>query len=158
MTWQQELELIRKKRDGILHARDVVEYAARNPSSALHAQFEWDNEKAADLQRITRARELIAIVHVERQPELPPIRAYVSLVDDRKKGGGYRTLSDVLAGSALRKKLVRDALRDVETFETKYRILLRLANAGGLRAGLDALKEALCAVAGNDEKQAAVNG
>ena len=42
----RELNSIRRKRNNVLRPRDVVEFA-RNPKTALHREFEWDDEAVA---------------------------------------------------------------------------------------------------------------
>jgi len=53
-----ELERIRKANDGRLTADDVLK-AAKNPKSILHKEFIWEDKKAAEIQRLERAREII---------------------------------------------------------------------------------------------------
>lgn len=55
----EEIENLRTS-DGEIEARVVVR-AAHNPKHKLHCEFEWSDKKAADLQRIARANELIRI-------------------------------------------------------------------------------------------------
>ena len=47
--------------DGTFTPRRVVD-AARDPSSAMHSCFEWDNEKCGELYRIEQARYLVRSV------------------------------------------------------------------------------------------------
>lgn len=54
---QKAIEALKDK-NGRITPQAVVT-AARNKRSPLHSQFEWDDEKAADKQRLDRARELI---------------------------------------------------------------------------------------------------
>jgi hypothetical protein len=58
---KEELEAIAA--GGVLHPADVVE-AARNPNSAMHNQFEWDDSEAAEAYRLQQARALIRRVKV----------------------------------------------------------------------------------------------
>lgn len=132
-----ELELIRKQHRGLLRPGDVVEYA-RDETTALHGQFEWNDTKCGQEYRLWQARELIQ-VHVTVLHELTdPVRAYVSLRDDRKRpGGGYRALVNVLRSPTLREALLRDALADLERLREKYRVLKELAP---LFAAMDKIK------------------
>lgn len=50
--------------DGVLDPQDVV-HAARNPNSAMHGQFEWNDGEAAEAYRLQQARALIKRVRVE---------------------------------------------------------------------------------------------
>lgn len=44
--WKRELEIIREKHGGTIRPEDVVEFA-KDPSTALHECFEWNDRKAA---------------------------------------------------------------------------------------------------------------
>jgi hypothetical protein len=123
--------------DSMLRPERVVE-AARNPKSPLHSSFEWDNRKAATAYRLEQARTLISAA-VTMMPSLgEPVRAYVSLEPDRMNGGGYRHTSDVLDSAALRRILLADALREVETLARRYVMLHELAPIFTLAATLKA--------------------
>jgi hypothetical protein len=129
MNIRQELELIRKKSKGVLKAEDVVKYA-RNPKTALHSRFEWNNAKAGYEYRLWQARELIRIsvliLPIHNKPVR--VRAYVSLTDDRtERGGGYRSTIDVLLDKNQRKKLLKEAFEEMKRFEEKYAMLTELA-------------------------------
>ena len=76
MDYKQELEQIRKANDGELRPADVVEFA-RNPDTALHSRFTWDDDKAAAEYRLWQARELIRVV-VQLHPKTnKKMRVYV---------------------------------------------------------------------------------
>lgn len=128
MSYLDELELIRNKNGGILRPEDVVEFA-KNPKTALHKKFTWDNDKAAHEYRLWQARELIRVsVNILPQNN-KPFRVYVSLVDDRKNpGGGYRALVDVMMDGELREKLLEQAIKDMRGFQKKYKELKELAS------------------------------
>lgn len=129
MDYKQELELIRKNNNGVLRPADVVEYA-RNPKTALHERFEWNNAKAADAYRLWQARELIrVVVKLDDVAATPPIRLYCSLPEDRQNGdgGGYRVIDDVMRSSQMRASLLRQAEQDMRRFEQKYHQLKELA-------------------------------
>jgi hypothetical protein len=55
-TQELEQELSALKRDGLLNPAGVVEWAAANPESALHRQFEWNDTAAAAQWRLDQAR------------------------------------------------------------------------------------------------------
>lgn len=135
-TVQQELEQIRKDAGGILRPVDVVEFA-RDPDTALHSRFTWDDDKAAAEYRLWQARTLIRICVTVLADDSPPIRAYVSLMDDRQDdGGGYRTMYNVLRNPDQRAALLRQAEKDMRRFEQTYRALQELADV------IAAMKEA----------------
>jgi len=123
----KELERIRKRNGGILQPEQVVEFA-KNPKTALHSRFEWDNSLAAQQYRLWQARVIIR-VRIRVEPRIgEETKTYVSLVSDRKQpGGGYRTQVDVLRDDELREELLQQALREAETFARKYAQIERLA-------------------------------
>lgn len=128
MDYKAELERIRATNGGVLRAADVVGYA-RNPDTALHSRFEWDDSKAAEQYRLWQARELIRIVVQTTPAKSAPTRVYVSLNDDRRNdGGGYRTLDDVMRSKTMREALLKQAHADMVRFETTYRHLSELAS------------------------------
>lgn len=114
-----ELEVVRRRNGGILRPADVVEYA-RDPDTALHAQFEWDDGKAAEQYRLEQARRVIRCVVRVVGDDAAPMRMYVSLVDDRQAGDSYRTLDDVAADEELRQRLVSQALREADSWRVRY--------------------------------------
>jgi hypothetical protein len=121
----QELELIRKRHHGILRPADVVDFA-RDPQTALHAEFEWDDSKAAEQYRLEQARLIIRCAVRVVGEDSPPIRAYVSLQEDRRAGDSYRSLSDVLGDPNLRNALLAQALREAESWRLRYERLAEL--------------------------------
>jgi len=128
MDYREELELIRSENDGILRPADVVEYA-RDPQTALHERFEWNDTKAAEQYRLWQARELIRVVVKTEPTKNDATRVYVSLTDDRRNdGGGYRTLDDVMRSHTMRQALLKQAYADMVRFETTYRQLSELAS------------------------------
>lgn len=123
---KQELNTIKERNGGMLDPQAVVDFA-RNKKTALHSQFCWDDSKAAQEYRLWQARMLIR-VQVVMLPQKPdtPIRAFVSLQNDRNNGG-YRAIDDVMASKHLRDSLIEQALRDMTTFQNKYQVLDELA-------------------------------
>lgn len=121
----------------LLRPASVVD-AARDPSTALHGRFNWDDEAAAHLQRLSTARMLIqsyVVVINERKPE--KVRAFMSLTTDRKRGGGYRVTADILSDVEHRKQLLADAYRVMRSFMQKYGILQELSGV------IDSMDQAL---------------
>lgn len=117
-----EIEALQK--DGIVDAKDVVEWARANPESALYSQFEWDDSKAAEEYRLFQARRVIALYVVSEAGE----RTLVSLSVDRSKGGGYRDIERVLNNDEMRKVMLRDALQEFKRVKAKYQHLKELAS------------------------------
>ena len=103
---RHELETIRRKHKGILNPKDVVQFA-RNSDTALHQEFEWNDKIAGDAYRILQAREVIRTRVTVLRPNTEPVRAYVSLPNDRKRDGGYREINEVLANDTWREQSLR---------------------------------------------------
>jgi len=111
---------------GIITPSSVVD-AARLESSPLHKYFTWDDGEAAERYRLIEASNLIrvCVTYLPSKPKLP-VRAFVSIRDDRIKGGGYRVLADVLEDADLTQKLFQDALFELHVFEEKYKRIQEL--------------------------------
>lgn len=120
-----ELATIAKQHGGLVSPAAVVEFA-RDESTALHSQFQWDDGIAAEQYRIWQARHLlrVCVVTVENHDE--PVIAHVSLVGDRNADGGYRRIEAVLGDPSLRDRLLDTALRELEAFRRKYASLQEL--------------------------------
>lgn len=121
-----EMQKIRSRHKGILRPENVLSYA-KNPRTALHEKFEWDDAKAGYEYRLWQAREMIAVFVTVVKPNTSPVRTFVSLRTDRMfPGGGYRALVDVMTDAALRKQLLAEALDDAERWQAKYALLSEL--------------------------------
>ena len=106
--------------DGVLHPQAVVDFA-RNPATALHSQFTWDDAEAAEAHRLEQARRVIRVfVVVEPAGDPTPVRAFVSLTTDRKQGGGYRRTVDVVSDADHYAQMLRDALAEISALERKF--------------------------------------
>ena len=124
---EHELETIAAQHDGMLRPESVVEFA-RDEATALHGEFEWDDSEAARKFRIVQARQLIRlVVNVDPSANGEPVRAFVSLSEDRVAKDGYRRLVDVMNDEQRRAMLLRDALRELAAFKRKYSVLSELS-------------------------------
>ena len=123
----RELEVIRRANAGILRPPDVVEFAG-DPETALHSCFTWDDTKAAEEYRLWQARQLIRVTVLLLPGDDRPIRAYVSLRQDRSVvGGGYRAMVDMLSDKDGRRAVLAEAKADWEVFAEKHDHLRELA-------------------------------
>lgn len=122
---KNELKRLAAENDGRLRAEDVVA-AAREVTSPLHTQFEWDDTIAGEKYRLAQARALIRVT-VEYVNE-PPVetRVFVSLTSDRKRDPGYRVVADVMNSEQHREQLLRDAMQEMRHFQAKFRELKEL--------------------------------
>ena len=123
---QIELARLTKEHGGILAPEVVVEFA-KDESTALHSQFNWDDTEAAHLYRLHQARNLIR-VQVYHEPQVErTTQVYVSLPEDRESGGGYRRMVDVLSDEDKRRQLLAMAIAELEVFQKKYQRLNELS-------------------------------
>ena len=119
---EQELNEIMEEHDGVLHPAHVVAFA-KDPQTALHSRFEWDDTAAAEQYRLVQARQLIRVYVEVAEDSVTEIRAFVSLPSDRETGGGYRKTTTVMSDAERRAELIRTALRELATFKRKYAAL-----------------------------------
>ena len=114
--------------DRRLTPRQVVD-DARDPAAVLHACFEWDDVRAAELHREHQARHVIANLRVITQTTATTPteqRAYVSVVethgDERERS--YRPLSVVLEDPVQLDALLDEALRGLKAWRARYKSLV----------------------------------
>ena len=137
----EELEKIRKKNGGTIRQVDVVSYAKKN-GTALYEEFDraglWNDRVAAEKARLDFAGQVIRTYVFVRDDARGPVRALVSLHEDRKKDGvGYRHLNDVLDDPDMTESLVQTALMEFRALKRKYD---RLAEFDEVFAMLDQIE------------------
>ncbi|MFA4972871.1 MAG: hypothetical protein WC683_09675 [bacterium] len=125
MSVFDELEKLSRKHKGALRPRDVVNFA-RDPKTALHEHFEWDDNLAAEEYRLEQARKIIRVQIIQLDGHPLPIRAYVSLEKDRGRDS-YRPITRVLEDKMLRAELMAQALREAKAWALRYEQLEELA-------------------------------
>jgi hypothetical protein len=109
--------------NGLIQPEAVVA-VARQKDNPLHGYFTWDDRVAAVKCRLLEARALIRSVVIESAgAEKVKIRAFVSLPGDRVGGEGYRKMSDVMDSDFLRRQLLADVDRQVESWRSRAQTL-----------------------------------
>ena len=90
-----ELRNIQAVNDGKLEPELVVEFA-RDPGTALHRKFEWDDTVAAHYYRLDQARDTIQIFRYEKVTDGKPkrVRAFTSIKEGEHRE--YRDTVEVL--------------------------------------------------------------
>ena len=125
----KEFERIRKK-FGLLTPRHIVQ-EAWNKHSPLHAEFDWNDRRAANKHRLARASELVRSVQIviKADPSDKPrrVRALVSVMT--AKGREYIPMLKVLTDKGYREQMLVDAIRELEAFKRKYYELRDLVSA-----------------------------
>lgn len=123
-----ELESIRQSNGGLLLAKSVLT-KARDKTSALHSQFDWNVARNAERGLLLQAQELIMQVRISvptTDDNKITVRAYWSLASDRLSGGGYRPLADVMSNEAWREELLATALSELGALRKRYERLEEL--------------------------------
>ncbi len=122
-----ELERIEAAHGGVVTPQAVVEFA-RDPTTALHSRFDWDDTEAAAKWRLEQARSILRVaVKYVGDVERGTISAYVSLGSDRVRGGGYRSLVTVLSDDEKRAELLEQAKQEARAWADRYKELNELA-------------------------------
>lgn len=127
MSIKDELNYIAKRNNGCVNPEKVLKYA-KNPKTALHKKFEWDNKKASHEYRLWQARQVIR-VHVsiiEVDNKVIKVRDFVSLYDDRGKIG-YRLTQDVLNDDQRKRQLLSQARTEFSLMRNRYEMLTILS-------------------------------
>ena len=124
---QRELEAICDQNGGKLPAQAVVDFA-RNPGSALHGRFDWDDSVAGEKWRLQQARVLIATITFEPTKDIVT-RAWCSLPSDRSGDTpAYRPTVAVLSESALRAQYLQSVKDELGSLRRKHAALTELAS------------------------------
>lgn len=133
-TFHAEMERIRQRKDGELQPSDIVS-EARKKTNPLHGEFEWDDSKAAQIQRETRARTMIGYL-VIRHPHTPHVQARVyegvtsttaTQRDRQQQKQVFRSHEEILADPEMRAELLARAFAEMRSFVTRYKGLSELA-------------------------------
>lgn len=134
----REIEKIKARHKGRVTA-DVIVDAARpvkgKPAHPLQKQFEWDDTVAGEEYRKEQARRLVRSIVVEYRdaPEVP-IRAYHVTTEpvhadtgERAEINVYRSTDDILSDPDARAALLGRALRELLSYQRRFRGLQELA-------------------------------
>lgn len=106
---------------------DIIIDDARDPDSPLHAEFEWDLEKAALNHWRERARKLITEINfkvVKRKNQIPTeVVAYVRNPDKPHREQGYISTVVVKNDKEMaRRVVVQECERAMAGFERVYKV------------------------------------
>jgi len=117
------LRTLHEANGGNLEPEAVVE-DARDKNSPLHSMFEWNDRKAAQIQRLDRAREIIRGFTIVYQTRTETIRA-PAFVRNPATSKGYTTLASLRTdGDRAREALVREFVM-VRGALTRARLIAR---------------------------------
>jgi hypothetical protein len=117
------LERMALRNGGLLLIDDVLS-AAEDTECVLHKHFEWDDTEAANQYRREQARGMIqkCSITIAQSPDVS-IRAFVSLSDDQKNGGGYRMTAAVLSDEDMKAQLLHDMQLTIGRWKQKLHLL-----------------------------------
>jgi hypothetical protein len=121
----EQLERLRQRHEDELTPELVVK-DARREHSPLHGAFEWDDDIAAHEYRLILARKVLAaIVFVpDETPDAEPLRYYVHLDNGRSY---YTSIIAAMSDEEKRQRVLRTALKELESWERRYRAYEELA-------------------------------
>ena len=133
--------------NGILLPEDVVS-AAEDEDSALHAHFQWDDERAAHMHRLEQARKLITSVDIrrvrdDRADDDGNIRAWVHVTrvnPDGETERGYVPTLKAMTDEETRSLVLKQALHDLNALQRRYSTLTELS---AVFSAIDEVKEAV---------------
>ena len=124
-----ELAALAERHDGGLDAVQVVD-AARDPASALHRYFEWDDSAAAAEYRLDQARAVIRSIKVTvvtkpgPNPERTVTRAFHHVrisAPDEEPIKRYMPLQTVTSRQNLLDQVIANAARELAGWRERYR-------------------------------------
>lgn len=123
---KQELEGLAEANGGLLMPEAVVEFA-KDPNTALHSRFEWDDTEAAQKYRLWQARQIIKVMVDFTPAEKKEYQVFVSMKTDRYNGGGYRQMVEIMSDEQSQRQLLIQAHADFRLWQRKYEQLKELA-------------------------------
>lgn len=125
----ETIEAIKQARGKeFIEPEDLLD-ASRDENAPLHSCFEWDDNKAAEKYRLWQARKIIGNITVIIEPvnTVPQtVRAFVSITDTNDKGK-FVQIQTALKNSEYREQILKNALAELQSFKTKYRVYSELS-------------------------------
>jgi hypothetical protein len=127
-----------ERKHGVLSPNIVLDDAA-NPRSPLHDAFEWNDRKAAQLQRLERAADIIrmvrVVVRVSDEAQARP-RAFMlvrnATPDEPAQYASIsRVLNDKRLSGEVLKRLRADLAATRSRYESYFQLFTRLQPIGG---------------------------
>jgi len=133
------LAVIAERNNGYLDPTLVVQ-DARDEASVLHAEFEWDDDTAAEQYRLAQAGALIRRVKFtvvkqdveSKNVNITTTRAYQSRPSKRKGDEkGYESVQDIMRDPEKRDELIHQVLRELNAYRKRYADLIALSHVWG---------------------------
>ena len=125
-----EVVRLTEKYGRMLRPKELLE-EARSRRSPVHNYFEWDNGVAAERHRLSQARDLLRVIHVDvvdQSGRRVPARAFLSVtVKERGKPiRAYIQHEDMLNTPYFKAQKIDEALNELETWSRKYMTIREL--------------------------------
>lgn len=112
--------------EGRLTAANLVD-ASRPEDAPLHREFEWDNDKAAEMYRQDQARLMIRNIVIinEQSEQQETTRAFVHIKEEETST--YEPILVVVKDEDKLQKLYETAKRELAAFRLKYKSIQAFA-------------------------------
>ena len=121
---RDEITALRDRNNGRVTPVDVVDFA-RDPNTALHTAFTWDNQRAATEHRLDQARRLIAVYvtvirHQGRTIRVRPLLSNPSIRHELNMRSGYADVSMIRGNARLELSVMIDLVRGAKGMLTRF--------------------------------------
>ena len=126
---REEVEALATRNGGTITPQQIVDFA-RDPNTAMHTLFVWDDTEVAKRYREVQAATFLRVrvrLTPAQQDEPVLVRAYVNLSTDRGSSV-FRPIETVLSDETMRATLLSDAKRELIAVKQKYGHLQELSH------------------------------
>ncbi len=100
--------------------RDAVVAAAEDAKSPLHTCFEWDDERAAKMQRHRHAKNLVQNLVIKKRGSSAKIKAFVFVNPKAHSKRVIMTLERAMKIPTMREQVVQQAYRELRKWADRY--------------------------------------
>ena len=127
MTVVEELRYLSELHGDQFTPEIILEYA-KNPDTALHDRFVWDDGEAGYRYRLQQAQQIIrvTVIKQEKEEKTIEVRAYWNLPSDRGTSV-YRPIEVVMENPDMNAELLDMAKGELRAFRNKYKNLVTLS-------------------------------
>lgn len=100
--------------------REMVVAAAENHRSPLHRCFEWDDARAAKMQRTKQAKNLVSNLVIKKRNKPTKVKAFVFVNPKANARRVIMTLERAMDIPAMREQVVQQAFRELQKWADRY--------------------------------------
>ena len=123
-----------------LTAKNLLD-ANRDENAPLHNEFEWRDDIAAEKYRENQARHIIACLCVRAETtsgeQSEPVRAFLKTAPEPE----YQSLNVILQSADSHVAMLSMALRELEAFRKKYKMLSELKPLFDAMEGIEEIRD-----------------